>query len=628
MPFRPPSTPIRVLHIDDDEWQLSMLRDLLKTFDSEIEIDSLSNPLETLDKLKNKQYDCLIVDYKMPELNGIELARKIRKENTIPIIIYTGQGTEEVAEEAFSVGINDFFRKETAPQHYQVIAKRIRDIVEKQRIEKVYNNIVKDAKDAIAIIVKGNFVFVNEAFLRLIGASSEKDILGKNSLNLLTGIEKKTVQEEMTSLLEGKKTHILTELEIKRRFRKKIPVEINTSVIDYLGQKALLFFFRDITDRKALETKIKNSEMKYRSLVELAPDGIVTINLRGDVTWINEAYASITGYTPDEIIGKKVWALKTVRPTDIGIFLGLFVDLLRGRSIPAIEFQWLSKDGSHGWGEGRASLIKIDNKSTEVLLSLRDITDRKRMEEDLRRYSKDMELLAEERAEKLLESEKLIVAGTIASTVAHDLKGPLNTIMNAVYLMDAKPEKSAEMKAMILKAVDNASRMLNDVRSKTVSEVLNIEKVDVATFIESIIRETPIPPHIEVKTDLEHQTVEIDRLKMRRVIENLIRNAIEAMTTNGTLLISARIEEDKAVIEVKDFGVGIPEDKLRNLFTPFHTTKENGTGLGLIYCKKTIEDHGGDIEVRSKVGFGTTIILRIPIKRKIFKVAVTPINRH
>ena len=191
MPFRPSSTPIRVLHVDDDEYQLSMTRDLIRTFDPGIEIESLSNPLEALERLRDKSYDCIIVDFKMPNMDGVELSRNIRKENSIPIILYTGQGSEEVAEEAFTVGINDYFRKETNPQHYQVIAKRIRYIVEKQRIERVYTNIVKDAKESIVIIVREKIVFVNEAFMKLIGASSEKDVLGTNYLDLLTGIEKK-----------------------------------------------------------------------------------------------------------------------------------------------------------------------------------------------------------------------------------------------------------------------------------------------------------------------------------------------------------------------------------------------------------------------------------------------------
>jgi signal transduction histidine kinase len=216
-----------------------------------------------------------------------------------------------------------------------------------------------------------------------------------------------------------------------------------------------------------------------------------------------------------------------------------------------------------------------------------------------------------------MESERMVFAGAIASTVAHDLKGPLNTILNAVYLMDAKPEKAAQMKEIIVNAVDNASKMLEEARGRTTSRGLSLEELDIASFIESIVEETPIDRRIELKTDLQHFSIEIDRLRMRRAIENLIRNAIDAMPSKGTLLLTSRKEGEKGVIEVKDTGTGIPNEMLGKLFTPFNTTKEKGTGLGLHYCKNTLEEHGGSIEVNSKAGSGTTFILRIPLRQRL-----------
>jgi len=608
---------IRVLHVDDDECQLEAVAEFIKLLDPMIHIDSMSSPTEALKVIEKGKFDCIVTDFKMPGKNGLELSSDIRAFSDIPIIIYTGQGSEEVAEKAFSIGINDYLKKEIDPSHYQLLAKRIRDIVDKRRIEQVYTNVVNDAKDAIVIVVGEKIVFANDAFLKLIDTSSEKNVLNNSILNLLAGVEKVTLQEEMSDLLRGEVAYVINEREIKRKDRKKVPVEIKTSVIDYMGERALLYFLRDITERKTLEDEIKRSEIKYRSLVELAPDGVITINLRGDVTWINEAYSTITGFASEEIVGKKIWSIKAVKPTDIGVFLGLFVKLLRGSDIPPVEFQWVSKDSSTGWGEGRASLIKIDGKKTEVLLSLRDITERKQMEEDLKKYSTHMKRLAEERAQKLLESERMVFAGEIASTVAHDLKGPLNTILNAIYLMDVKPEKAAQMKEIIVNAVENASRMLEEARGKTTSKALNLEELDIASFIESILEETPIDRRIELKTNLDHFSIEIDKLRMRRAIENLVRNAIDAMPSKGTLSLTSRKEGEKGVIEVKDTGTGISKEMLGKLFIPFNTTKEKGTGLGLHYCKNTLEEHGGSIEVDSKVGSGTTFTLRIPLRQRL-----------
>ena len=609
---QPVSDSIRILHVDDDKNQLAMMRELLRTFDPDMELDSVLNPLEVLEKIRNNWYDCLVIDFQMPQMNGIDLSIKIRKENAVPIILYTGKGSEEVAEMAFAVGINDYFRKEINHQHYQVLAKKIRHVVEKQRMEQIYTSVVKVARDSIIIAVGEKLVFANHAFVELIGASSVKEVFGIG-LNLITNVEKKRLQEARSSLINGEKTYIITESEIKRKDGKRIPVEINLSLTEYMGEKAFLYFLRDITKQIVYENEIKNSEVRYRTLLELAPDGIITINLRGNVTWINPAYTSITGFTEEEIVGKKIWSIEAVRAPDIKTFLRLFYDQVRGKKIPPIESQWVSKDGKLGWAEGRASLIKIDQKKTEVLLILRDITERKKMEEDLKKYSMEMEHLAGERAQKLLDSEKMIAAGAIASTVAHDLRGPLGAIRNAVYIMNTKPETSAEMRQIINKAVDNAVQMLNDIQGKTANESIQVEDIDIVSFIESVIKETPIPSRITMKTDLRESTVIFDRLKIRRVIENLIRNAVDAMPEKGNLQISNKIEANKVVIEVKDTGVGIPDDVLKGLFKPFYTTKEKGTGLGLYYCRKTLESHGGTIEVKSKVGSGTTFILSIPM---------------
>jgi two-component system sporulation sensor kinase C len=384
--------------------------------------------------------------------------------------------------------------------------------------------------------------------------------------------------------------------------------------MDYLGEAAFLCFLRDITDRKTLSFEITRSETRYRTLMELAPDGIVTVNLKGDVTWINNAYSTITGFSKEEIVGSKIWSIGPVRAGDVFMFFRLFFDLLRGKDIPPIEFQWYDKEGTLGWGEGRASILKIDDKMSEVLLIIRDTTERKKMEDDLRRYSEEMEQLAETRAQKLLESEKMVAAGAIASTVAHDLRGPLSAIKNALYIMERRPEDSEGMREIISKAVDNAVEMLSDIRSKIKEDHFEMEDVEVSSFIESLIKETPIPDRIKVKTDLKESIVRFDRLKIRRVLENLIRNACEAMPNTGVLYIRNIVKGDELYVEVRDTGVGIPKEKLNNLFKPFNTSKDTGMGLGLYFCKKTVGAHNGEIDVRSRVGSGTSFTIKIPRK--------------
>jgi PAS domain S-box-containing protein len=605
---------IRLLHVDDDKNQLTMFREFMRIFDPQIEIESTSLPGQVMGMIRGGRYDCLVTDFQMPGMNGIELTQAIREESSIPIILYTGMGSEEIAEKAFEVGVNDYFRKEMNHQHCKIIAKRIRDVVEKQRFEQIYTDIVNEATEAIIIILDHKIVFANRELKELLGASSTQELLGMNIKRLLKSFDKVDFLREVEGLIRGDIPHLITEFEVERSDGEKVPVEVNMSLLDYLGETAFLCFLRDITDRHILNNEIIRSETRYRNLMELAPDGIVTVNLRGDVTWMNDAYSSITGFTKDEIVGRKIWSVGPVRAGDVLMFFRAFFNLLRGKDIPPMEFQWFDKDGNLGWGEGRASLLKIDGKITEVLLIIRDTTERKEMEEELRRYSEEMEQLAETRAQKLLESEKMVAAGAIASSVAHDLRGPLSAIKNALYMMERRPDDSDRMRGIISRAVDNAVDMLNDIQSKITEEHYQVEDVEVSSFLDTIIKETPIPEWIKVSADLREARVRMDRLKMRRVLENLIRNACDAMPRSGKLHISNWVEGKDLHIEVRDNGVGIPRDKLSDLFKPFTTSKDSGMGLGLYFCKKTVEAHNGDIEVESRVGRGTSFTVTIPCR--------------
>ena len=120
--------PLKILHVDDEENQLEFTKLFLEQIDKDVVIDSVTNPDEALELQENKNYDCIVSDYKMVSMNGIELAQKVRLKSDVPFILYTGQGSEEVAELAFTSGVDDYLRKETEPTHYQVLAKRIQHI--------------------------------------------------------------------------------------------------------------------------------------------------------------------------------------------------------------------------------------------------------------------------------------------------------------------------------------------------------------------------------------------------------------------------------------------------------------------------------------------------------------------
>ena len=119
---------IKVLHIDDDELQLGMLKINLERLNDEIRVDSEIDGLKALEKIKTNEYDCILVDYLMPIYDGIEIASRIRSFSEVPIILYTTQGSEEIAERSFNTGINDYIRKETNISNYTVLENKISNV--------------------------------------------------------------------------------------------------------------------------------------------------------------------------------------------------------------------------------------------------------------------------------------------------------------------------------------------------------------------------------------------------------------------------------------------------------------------------------------------------------------------
>ncbi|MDP2901345.1 MAG: PAS domain S-box protein [Candidatus Bathyarchaeota archaeon] len=602
--------------MDDEEYQLETVKTFMGQLDSSLQIEAVSTAQEALQRLDEKNFDCVVTDFKIPGISGLDLSRKIREKSSIPIILYTGQGSEEVAEKAFAIGIDDYIRKEIEPSHYQLLSKRIRDVVEKKRMENLYLSVVEDTRDALSISVGTTLVYANQALADLVGVKSPLELIGKDATQWIA--PEMRLQAKVLSLKRAKNDIVSRshEYDLLRGDGRRIRVETSASFIDFNGGKATLSFTRDITERKEMDEARRKSEEKFRSLVNLAPDGIITLNMRGVITFVNPSFLKLTGYSKEEIIGKSFLNVSTLRPTDMASNLKLFTNILRGQPMQPIEFQWVRKGGSTCWGEAHLSVIKISGEKRELIGVVRDITERRRLMEELQSYSKELEDLVQERTQMLLDSEKMIAAARVSSMVGHDLRGPLNTVKNAVYIMQTQPDKSAEMMRLINSAVDTSAHLLDELRGMTKETPFKFEDIDITNLIKSVIYETPLPPTVKVETDLKGKCVlKVDRIKMRRVLDNLLRNAVDAMPRGGELYLSTRMDGDDVFIQVRDTGVGIPESMMKNLFKPFVTTKDSGTGLGLNFCRRTVEAHGGEITVKSRVGKGSvfTIHLKKPV---------------
>ncbi len=359
---------IRVLHVDDDPNQFEFIKFFLNQVDPVLKVHCVSTPDEVMAELETGNYDCLVTDFQMPLMNGIDLSRKIREKHGIPIILYTGQGSEEVAEAAFTVGVDDYLRKEMDPSHYQVLAKRIRDIVEKKQAESLYQTIVEQTSDALSIFINGKLVFANKSTIELLEAKSLDDIIGSNPFER---------HQKRDNILESG----FHEFTFERRKKENKIIEISSSPISYKGKNAVICFARDITEKRTLELDKKISQERFRKLVDLVPDGIISMTPLGYISFANDTFLKLTGFERKDVVNKHLTEIGTIPKRDLFKHVQTFASIIKGNVPPPMEFQWKKKDGSPGLGEAHISLINVNGRK-EILLIARDITTQKKREKE------------------------------------------------------------------------------------------------------------------------------------------------------------------------------------------------------------------------------------------------------
>lgn len=305
---------IRVLYIKEYSDQPKLVFSLEEA-DSAIQTKLASSPEEAQHLLLRLQYDCVVSHYSLHGMSGVEFARIVKETYDIPfIIIFTEESIEEIAKAAFSKEIDDYIRREFSPGFNQLLARRIRATVERRRVEKRlketrlsekwFRGVAERSFDVIFTLdEKGYITYINPAVERVSGYKPE-EILGTSFKEHVSKSDIPKAIEAFSESIKGTNIEGL-ELELIRKDRGKRLAEINISPIIREGRViGAQGSFREITDRNRIFEQLRESEEKWRSLVELAPDGITTLNMKGVITSVNPAFLRLTGYTEDEVVGK------------------------------------------------------------------------------------------------------------------------------------------------------------------------------------------------------------------------------------------------------------------------------------------------------------------------------------
>jgi PAS domain S-box-containing protein len=469
----------------------------------------------------------------------------------------------------------------------------------------------------------------NHAFEHLSGYKAE-EVFGKHLSVLFPEKSREESLTEIQHTLAGEQWEVV-EIPILRKDGEVRTVLWNSANIHALDGKTLLATIaqgQDITERKQLEEKLYQSERKYRSLYETSLDGIVSVDMEVRITECNDAYAQMLGYSKDELRNMSYNQLTPEKWHQMEQEIIREQVTKRGHS-DLYEKEYITKDGTILPISIRVWLVR-DEKWTPIGMwaIVRDITRRKQLENELKRYSEHLENLVEERTQKLKDAERLAAIGETAAMVGHDIRNPLQTVEGALYL--AKEEiKSLPSRTQ---EITNIEEMLNTIHEETkyvdkiVSDLqdyartlaLELEETDIQQLINSILVDSPVPQNIEVSVTVEQDccTITVDPTMIKRILTNLITNALQAMPDGGKLTIAASRKQDEVQISVQDTGPGISDENKAKIFQPLFSTKAKGQGLGLAVVKRLVEAHNGTITFDSEIGKGTTFTIAIPIAKE------------
>lgn len=585
--------PIKLLHVDDDTQFLYLLKELLETVNKSFQVYSSSSAEEALGLLRGQHFDFIISDYMMPGMNGIEFAQQVRRERNTPLIIYTGHGSADLAEKAYEAGVDDFMNKSLDSAGIRTLSKRIMTMVSNHRAvmalresEARYKSIVENSLNGVLIarFAEPHLVFVNQTLADMLGYPVD-EMMGFTQQQVL-GLVHRDDREKMYSSFEerfkGEHAPVRLKCNIYRKDGTVILLEMLPSIVEYKGEPAVQATFLDVTEREKEDRALKDSEEMYKSLVELAPDGIITIDLLGFVTSANPAYYRLTGFNEEEIIGKHFTKIGAARIRDIPKYIEIFASLVRGEKPSSFEFPFLRKDGSQGWGESHFALIKIKGKR-EIIAIARDITNRRKAD------------------------EKLKVVGNLAR---HDIRNKMAIIGGYVSLLKMKPHEEQTVKESIREinnAVDQMAMILEFAADYERLGSEDKKTIDVAASFDSACSMFDLR-EVLVENQCRGLVVSADSL-LSRIFYNFIDNSLR----HGENVKNIRLYSEKGKtlkIIYEDDGVGIPRNKKRKLFES--NMEEEGIH-GLILISRIVESYGWKIREEGRPGKGVKFVLEAPL---------------
>lgn len=448
--------------------------------------------------------------------------------------------------------------------------------------------ILNHSKDLISRHSKnGLFLYVSPSITTLLGYS-QQELYQKNIISYCHPAEKAELKVQFQANTENWKERI------RFRIRKKdgtyLWLETNFSNSSDGGE--FLCISRDITEHITSIEEIYELQQQFHLLLESSKDTIGMISETGEWTYINNKGSLLFGAdSHNDLIGTSLF--QYLSSTDQRIL----ADFLSMNQYINFEMNLYRPDGLSKKAD--IQLIPTNHKGRKFFqIIIRDITGQRETEE------------------QLLNAEKLSIVGQLAAGIAHEIRNPLTAIKGFTqFLNEGHSNKYADV---ILNELVRIEGIVNDLLILAKPQSNKVNKVNIINLIKSVVILMNSQAAISnIKIEEYHQSSDVildcEGDKIKQLLINLIRNSIEAMPSGGIITITTREENQFLELKIQDEGIGIPSEYLTRLGEPFFSTKEKGTGLGIMISNNIVKSHGGTMHITSKLKEGTTVKIKLPI---------------
>ncbi len=569
--------------------------------------------------------DIALLDLNLKDGSALELLTLPAENAVYPVLIMTSHGSEQLAVKALKSGALDYVVKtaesladigyivQRVLQQWQMLKERQHSTEDLRQREIRFHALAENAPDIIARFDDGcRYIYVNNLIKRKLGILATECIGRKNTEigvpDEIGAVWDRTVRNVLTTGHESSAT-------LRYENKTKEICFFHTMMVpefDEHGKVAtVLSITRDITNQRRVEETLRESETKYRTLVENANEAICVT--QGDsIIFCNSAMCRLTGFEMDRLISMRM--SKVIHTEDLAAFKEwqTLSSVERGKS-PAFRFDRAA--GGFSWVELSAVGIEWENQKDSWLYFISDITERKIVDEEKQRLAK-------------LDTIKIMASG-----IAHDFNNILTAIIGNIgllknYIPDTKEAIS------ILTEAENASMRAKGLSRQLLTFARGSDYNKTTVALPNLLREiTSLPlrgSNVSVSYSFadDLRCIEADEEQLSQVITNLTINAVQAMPDGGRFEVRAENVPDEHLpakmkkrkdtgglfvrLSFVDSGIGIPPENLKRIFDPFFTTKHSGNGLGLASTVSIVEAHNGYIDVASEVGVGTTFSIYLP----------------